>query len=249
VKVDFHFHTCLSKSNPFDLDFFKQSVISAREQGLAAIVITDHHDTHDYERIYTALDQNYEYNGHYYLMEDVRYYPGIEVAIREGPHLLVSGQRDSILTFYDRMRPHISPDTFCTLEEFFALQSGLDVLNIFAHPLRLGRELERVDPALISGFDALDLNAKDLRRYGLEHRLSVEQLGRERGLPVVAGGDSHHYYQLGCVFNDFHQSFETIADLRKLIHAGAYTVNVQPDLSQRVETAQALKKAMKEAKT
>ncbi len=247
MKVDFHFHTCITKTNPIDLNFFQQSVLRAREQDLGAIMITDHHDGPNFEGIYAALDQNYPYNGDYYLVDEVRYYPGVEVAIQEGPHLLVSGQRDSVLTFYDRLRPHLSPETYPTLEEFFTLQTGLDLLNIFAHPLRLGREIERVDPALLSGFDALDLNAKDVRRYGAEGRRRVEQFGRKYDLHVVAGSDSHHFYQLGCLYNEFHRPFETISDLRRLIYAGAYTITVQPNLGEWVTTANALKRAVKES--
>ena len=247
MKADFHFHTCLSKAHPFDIDFFRQSVSRAREQDIAAIGITDHHDTQEYESIYTTLDRHYPYNGHYYLADGVRYYPGIEVAVREGAHLLVSGTRDDILTYYDRLRPHLEPEAFPTLEEFFAMQSGMDVLNIFAHPLRLKHEIDRVPAAALSRFDALDLNGKDLRRLGLEHRALIEHLGRDHHLPVLAGSDTHHFLMVGCVSNDFHQSFETIADLRRLIHAGAYTVIVQPDLTERVQAAQAMKKAIKNA--
>ncbi len=247
MKTDFHFHTCLSKTHPFDMGFFRQSVSRAREQGIGAIGITDHHDTHKYESIYSALDRYYPYNGHYYLVQNVRYYPGIEVSIQEGPHLLVSANREDILTFYGRLRPYIELDTNPALEEFFAMQAGLDALNIFAHPLRLGHEIDRVPPAALSNFDALDLNAKDLRRLGLEHRSLIEQLGREYNLPVVAGSDTHHFYMLGSVYNDFHQPFETVADLRRLIHTGKYTITVQPDLPERVQAAQEMKRAIKNA--
>ncbi len=248
MNIDLHFHTCISKYLPIDLDLFRQSAVRAREQGVGAIGITDHHDGPNFPGIYATLDKNYEYNGHYYLVDGVRYYPGVEVAIRERPHLLVLGQRHTILTFYNRLRPHVDPETYPTLEEFFTLQSGLDVLNIFAHPLRPGREIDRVERELIAGFDALDLNAKDLRKYGPEYRQQIEQLARERNLPVMAGGDSHHFYQVGCVYNDFPEPFETIAELRELIRARAFTLYVSPDLDEMVETAQALKRVIKEAK-
>lgn len=246
MKADFHFHTCLSKAHPFEINFFQQSVSRARQEGIGAIGITDHHDTQNFEHIYATLDRHYPYNGRYYLAEGVRYYPGIEVAIREGPHLLVSAPRDDILAFYNRLGPYLLPEAFPSLEEFFAMQAGMEALNIFAHPMRLKHEIDRVPAEWLSRFDALDLNAKDLRRLGLEHRALIEQLGRDYHLPVLAGSDTHHFFMVGCVYNDFHRPFETVADLKKLIQAGDYTATVQPDLQERVEAAQAMKKAIKD---
>jgi hypothetical protein len=245
VKTDFHFHTCLSKAHPFDIDFFRQSVARARLEDIGAIGITDHHDTQKFEEIYSTLDRYFRYNGHYYLADGVRFYPGIEVAVREEVHLLVSGTREDILTFYERLRPHVEPEAFPTLEEFFAFQEGMDTLKVFAHPMRLKHEIYRVPAEALARFDALDLNGKDLRRLGVEHREIIERLGREHHLPVVAGSDSHHFAMVGCVFNDFHQPFESIGDLRRLIQGGAYTAVVQPDLRERVQAAQALKRAIK----
>jgi hypothetical protein len=245
LKADFHFHTCLFKVNSFDIDFFRQSAARAREEGLGAIVITDHHDTARFENIYGTLDRHFPYNGHYYLAEGVRYYPGIEVAIHEGPHLLVSAPREAILVFYERLRPHLLAKTYPTLDEFFAFQEGLGALNIFAHPLRDRHEFHLVPAERLARFDALDQNGKDLHRLGLDHRARIEQLGRDHHLPVLAGSDTHHFLMAGCVYTDFHRPFETIADLRRLIQAGEYTVTVRPDLEARVEAALAMKKAMK----
>lgn len=248
MKVDFHFHSCLSKGIPFDHEFFSQTAERAREQEMFAITITDHFDGSDYEGIYPALDERYAYNGHYYLVNGVRFYPGVEIEIKEGPHLLVSGTRDDVLTFYDRMRNHRTPETFTTLPDFFEKQSGLDLMNIFAHPFRPKREIARVDPTLVSRFDALDINAKDLWRFGADMRNQVEAAGRDFNRQVVAGSDTHHFLQLGSVYNNFNQPFETIAELRARIHEGAYAVHVREELTDWVELAQETKRKIKETR-
>lgn len=248
MKVDFHFHTCLSKGITFDLEFFKETLVRAREQGMFAITTTDHFDNHDFTGIYSALDANFEYNGHYYLAEGVRLYPGVEVQVKEGPHLLVSGSRDDVLSFYERLRPHLTEETYCTTADFFDKQAGLGLMNIFAHPFRPKREIERIDPALISRFDAFDINAKDLWRFGVDHRAKVEALGVEHNRPAVAGSDTHHNLQLGSVYNEFTQPFETIANLRSRIKERAFTAHVHPELHEWVEAAQETKRAIKEAK-
>jgi histidinol phosphatase-like PHP family hydrolase len=248
LKVDFHFHASLTKNIPFDHDFFSQTVARAREQGMFAITVTDHFDSNQYANIFPALDERYEYNGHYYLIEDVRFYLGMEVEVKEGPHLLVSGIRENVMTFYERLRLHLTPETYVTVPEFFEKQDGLDLMNIFAHPFRPKREFARIDPTLASRFDAFDINAKDLWRYGMDMRGQVEALGAEYSRPVVAGSDTHHFLQLGSVYNEFQQPFETIAELRARIHEGAYTAHVRPELPQWVEIAQSTKKAVKESK-
>jgi histidinol phosphatase-like PHP family hydrolase len=248
MKVDFHFHTCLSKGIPFENEFFSQAAARARQQDMFAITITDHFDNSDFEGIYTTLDAKYPYNGQYYQIEGVRFYPGMEVEVKEGPHLLVSGTRVDVLAFYDRMRPHLVPETYVTVPEFFEKQDDLVLMNTFAHPFRPKREIARIDPTLVSRFDAFDINGKDLWCFGVDHLVQVEALGAKHNRPVVAGSDTHHFLQLGCVFNEFSQPFESIADLRARIHEGAFTAHIHPELHQWVETAQETKKAIKEAK-
>lgn len=248
MKVDLHFHSCLSKGIPFEYEFFSQTVARARDQDMFAITITDHFDNGDFEQIYASLDANFPYNGHYYLIDGVRFYPGMEVEVKEGPHLLVSGNREEVLEFYDRLRPHLLPETYVNAPEFFERQDGLDLMNIFAHPTRPKREFARIDPTLASRFDAFDINAKDLWRFGADMRGQVEALGTEHNRPVVAGSDTHHFLQLGSVYNEFQQPFESISELRGLIRDGAYMAHVRPELPEWVEIAQETKKAIKEAK-
>jgi len=248
MKVDFHFHACLSKAIPFEYDYFSQTLARAREQNLFAITITDHFDTQGFEHIYNSLDAKYSYNGDYYLAEGVRFYPGMEVEVREGPHLLVYGKREAILAFYERLRPHQTPETFLPVPGFFEKQTGLDLMTIFAHPLRPKREFNRIAPEFASRFEAFDLNAKDLWRFGSEHRVQVEALAAAFNRPVVAGSDTHHFMQLGSIYNEFQQPFETLADLRALIRTGAYTRHIHPELPKWIETAQEIKQAIKAAK-
>lgn len=245
MRVDVHFHTCLSKNIPFDHDFFGQAAQRAREQGMFAIIITDHFDGSGYEGIYPALDERYPYNGAYYLVNGVRFYPGVEVEVKEGPHLLVSGTRDDVLAFYHRVRDHRTSETLVTLPEFFAKQAGLDLMNIFAHPFRPKRELTRVDPSLIARFDGLDLNAKDIWRFGETARTQVELAGQAFDCPVVAGSDTHHFWQLGSIYNEFYRPFETIAELRSRIREGAYRIHIRAELADWVEQAQRAKRHIK----
>lgn len=246
MNVDFHFHSCLTKGIPFDYDFFREAVARAREVDLQAIIITDHFDNAAFETIFPTLDAHHSYNGRYYLIDGVRFYPGMEVEIQEGLHLLVAGSREDVLTLFERLRDHRTAESYAPVSEFFARQAGLDLLNIVAHPRRPRRELERIDAGAFARFDAFDLNAKDLWRYGAEMRVAVEELAATHRRPLVAGSDTHHFRQLGSLYNQFHEPFESIAELRGLIHAGRYTLHVRPELPDWVELAQQTKKAIKQ---
>lgn len=248
MNIDVHFHTCLTKGIPFDYAFFRQAAARARAVGMGAIIITDHLENAAFETIYTTLDAHHPYNGHYYLIDEVRFYPGVEVEVAEGPHLLVAGTRDEVLAFVARVKAGHGAADHVPVAAFFDRQAGLDLLNIVGHPCRPDRELSLLEPAWVARFDALDLNAKDLWRFGPQMRARVEALGATYGRPIVAGSDAHHFLQVGSLYNTIHQPFERIAELRALIRAGAYTLHVRPELSEWVERAQETKRAIKQAR-
>jgi len=248
MKIDFHVHGSLSSKLGFDFGFFRLMIAHARQMGLDALALTDHFHAPDYAEIGRVLEREYPYSGDCYEVEGIRVFPGIEVEVSEGPHLLVIGGRESIAAYYQRLAGHLTPGNYCTTAEFFEKQSGLNVLTIFAHPLRPRREIQRIAPEWYPRFQAMDLNGRDLFVLGHDLRARMATLSTETRLPVVAGSDTHHYLQLGTVFNQFHTAFRTVDDLKSQIASGAYTIHVDQDLDQKVERARAAKQAIKTAR-
>ncbi|MBK9053225.1 MAG: hypothetical protein IPL78_20670 [Chloroflexi bacterium] len=64
----------------------------------------------------------------------------------------------------------------------------------------------------------------------------------------MAGSDTHHYEQLGSVYNQFRQLFSTIPQLKALISTGAYTVCVNDNLPAMVGLARQEKLRLKQEK-
>ena len=146
MKIDFHVHGSLSSSLGFNLNFFLKTIARAQEIGLDAIALTDHFDADDYKEIHATLDRHYPYSGDCYSVEGIKVFPGIEVGVREGAHLLLIAGRETVATYYRRLEGHFTRDTFCSAQEYFDKQAGLYTLAIFAHPFRVNQEITRVDP-------------------------------------------------------------------------------------------------------
>lgn len=248
MNIDFHVHGSLSSKLPFDLNLFRNLVVRARQVGMNAVALTDHFHAADFLEILHTLEEEYPYTGDCFDAAGLRVFPGIEVEVREGMHLLAIGGRTAIESYYHRLEGHFMPETYISTAEFFEKQSGLEILSIAAHPFRSGREINQLDPALYPRFDAIDLNARDLFSSGEALEVLTEMFGTQYQIPVVAGSDTHHYLQLGVVYNQFENECTTIAELKRAIAARAYTIYIDPDLSRKVAMARAAKQAIKAEK-
>jgi predicted metal-dependent phosphoesterase TrpH len=248
MQVDLHFHAVLSKKIGFEPAFFQESVRQARRVGLDALAMTNHFNTPNFEGVYAYLDREYIYTGSYYDVDGVRLYPGIEVNVREGPHVVVLGEREAILAYHARFRHNMTPETYCSAHEVFDRQEGLRLLTVLAHPLRPGREITRIGARLYSRFHALELNARDLVLVGREIAARTERVAWEYGLPMIAGSDTHHYHQLGSVYNRFEPVFGSVIELADRIARGEYAVQIDGRIDRRVLRARTAKEALKRAK-
>lgn len=102
--------------------------------------------------------------------------PGIEISTTQG-HLLVVGPEPPTRTVAGELTPQQAVD--------LAHERGC--VAIVAHPFR-NSSLREVDAA----FDAIELNGKRP-----EHRRKIEEIARERELPVVGGSDAHFPFEVG----------------------------------------------------
>lgn len=248
MRIDFHIHSAVSRQIGFDLSFFRQTIKSAKQAGLDGLALTDHFGSKNLARIHMALDHEFDYVGPYYLADGLKLFPGLEMGVSEGCHLIAVSNRSSILLYRNRLRQYVSHPEACSTHEFLAAQQGLELLTVFAHPFRTGREIWHVDADLYPQFDALDMNGRDLHFLGPEIRRRTEEFAREYGMAVVAGSDSHHYYQLGTVHSDIESSFGSIAQLKALLHSGAYSLHVHKALSDKVVAARKAKALLKQEK-
>ncbi|SFE87026.1 hypothetical protein SAMN05216378_4399 [Paenibacillus catalpae] len=247
MKIDFHIHVKLSKKTNFEIEHFNSIINEAKAQGLDAITLTEHFNTHRFEDVYGTLDQLYPCNNHYYNVDGFKLFTGMEVDVAEGGHILVSGPKDKLLEVHAVLKEqHLTADRFIGLEQLFELCHPRGLMVIGGHPFRESNHLYHIDKELLKRFDAFDLNGKDLHEIGIQENIAkVLTLGEELGVPVIAGSDAHQMFQVGCVYNEFAGDFETVAELKAAIRSRAYKRVISPSLNLQVRAANYVKKLLK----
>lgn len=245
MKIDFHTHGKLAKNLPFSEQYTVQLFKEAKARGLDALCLTEHFNTQEFEKIYGYITENYPKDGDTYIVEGVRVFPGLEVDIQEGGHNLVIGTYKDILEIRRRVLPEKNKD-FLPAKELFSIIKEYNVIFGAAHVYRSGCHNLELSDELINCYDFFDLNGKDTGLMGLSNRENIEEVAAEYNKPVLAGSDTHQYLQYGVVYNDFFKEVNTIDDLRTEIEKENYSTSIDLGISQKVEAATLLKKALKE---
>ncbi|HEY4384410.1 MAG TPA: PHP-associated domain-containing protein, partial [Ktedonobacteraceae bacterium] len=186
------------------------------------------------------------YVNEYYDVDGLKIFAGMEIDIQEGSHLLFTGHRQSIRELRQQLEEYVSDDNFIPVRELFERSESYNFLKIGAHPFRPSRPMYQLPEDILKRFDAFDLNGSDLFSKGIEQtRAEVFEFAAKLGKPVVAGSDSHHPLQLGCVYNTLDQECGTIDELRQAIQAGTYQVHIAPCLGIKVKAAKQIKELIK----
>jgi len=239
MEIDFHTHAKWAKSADFSYAYYREMMRSAALRGLKAVALTEHFDTRRFGEIYGILDREALYSGSYYEVEGVKAFPGIEVDVAEGGHILLIGDRDGILEIRDRLDGHEEKGKHVGLERLLDLSEPYGCLRIGAHPYREQNPLCEADPEQLARLDALDLNGRDLYRYGRAMESRVKALADGLGIAVVAGSDSHQPLQFGCVANRLARRCDTATQLRETVRQGGCRYRLSPRLDAMVRSAEA----------
>ena len=247
MQIDFHTHAVLSKTIDFSLENFLDLIAEARSEGLTAIALTEHFNTLRFFEMYNTLDKTFEYNDDYYDVEGFKVFPGMEVEIKEGGHILLVANRVSLRRIREQLNGCESEEEFISAPQLFEMIKVYEVLKIGAHPFRESNPLTRLGDKILSEFDAFDLNGKDLNTYGLAKMTAkVHEFANRYGAAVVTGSDTHHPLQIGCVVNEFNAECNTIAALRNQIKLRAYSRHISPCLQVKVRAAIMVKTLLRE---
>lgn len=245
MKIDFHTHGKLAKNLPFSEEYTVQLFKEAKRRGLDALCLTEHFNTQEFEKIYGYITENYPKDGDTYLVEGVRVFPGLEVDIQEGGHNLVIGRFEDILEIRRRVLPEPN-EAFLPAKALFSIIKEYNVLFGAAHVYRSGCNNLALSDELIDCYDFFDLNGKDTGLMGMSNEKNIEAIAAKYNKPVLAGSDTLQYLQYGVLYNDFEKEVDTIDGLKYEIEKRAYTVEIDKGISQKVEAATLLKKALKE---
>lgn len=247
MNIDFHTHVKISKKSEFLPEYFREMVKEAKAAGLDAIALTEHFNTLNFLDVYNYLDDHFLYKEDYYEVEGLKIFPGMEVDVKEVGHILLISRRESILSIFNELKPHLNEKNFIPFADLMDLAESFETIKIGGHPFRPSTPLTQHNPNQLKRLDALDLNGKDLHSIGMElNQENVYRFAEELGLPVVAGSDTHQYLQYGSVMNKLDVSCSTISELKKAIENKAFSITIAPDLHLRVRSASLTKKLIKE---
>ncbi|WP_019240582.1 MULTISPECIES: PHP domain-containing protein [Bacillus] len=247
MKIDFHTHVKISKKSDFSPTYFQEMVREAKASGLDAFALTEHFNTSNFLEVYHYLDAHFPYQEDYYEVEGLKIFPGMEVDVKEVGHILLISRRESILTMFEQLKPHLEETNLIPFADLMSLAESFEVIKIGGHPFRPSTPLTQHKSNQLKRLDALDLNGKDLHSIGIElNQEKVYDFAEKLELPIVAGSDTHQYLQYGSVVNILDYTCSTISELKKAIDNNAFSITIAPDLHLRVRSASLTKKLMKQ---
>jgi predicted metal-dependent phosphoesterase TrpH len=145
--------------------------------------------------------------------EEFAVLPGIEVTTTKG-HALVVGPNP----------PKRTPEGELTPEEVVELAHDRDCAAVIAHPFR-NSTVREAD----ADFDAIEVNGK-----GTDPAEWVEQLARNRGLPMVGGSDAHYPFEVGRASTEIEAEDLTAESVATAIRDGRVTPRVDRSPSQQL---------------
>lgn len=246
MYMDFHTHGKLAKYLPFSPSYTDWLFGEASKAGLNAVCLTEHFNTMEFDTLYRYIAESGDKEGDSFICGGIRIFPGMETDIAEGGHVLSIGPLEAILELNERLGPYRRKETFLPARRLFDLFSEYPVLIGGAHPFREGSNIPKLSKELLSRFDFLDLNGKDLAENRMETLKQTDEMGKILNKPVVAGSDTHQAMQYGCIKTKFQCGISSFEKLREEMSKGHYTIEIDPEASLRVKTAGLVKRALKE---
>lgn len=247
MNLDFHVHGLLTKKSDFNEDLLLKGIENAKEQGLDGFILCEHFNAKDIFSIYEYLENNYEYIGDKYIINGFSVFLGMEVDIKNGGHVIISGNRDNIIKVRKVLDEYTKKTSFIPFEDLLDLGEKYNCLMIGGHPYRESHQLHLQPKHLISKLHGLDLNATDIFENGLkETREEVERLSQKVQVPIVTGSDSHFPMQLGSVKTIFNRDFSTVEEIINEIKNRNYSIEISDTLELKVYSSKITKKYLKE---
>lgn len=238
MKIDFHCHAIISRKLPFRPKYLEALLRTAAKSGLDAIAITEHIHLKDFIKVYDYLDSHFSYVQDHYVAGKLKIFPGAEVDITESrAQVIVLGKREAMRNLCGTLMQREYPPT---LPQLLTLLERKEHILIGAHPFREKRPLKDVSPELVVQLDAVELNGKDMHSANAFYTYADSLQ-----MPIVAGSDSHHYFQVGCVYNQFYQDCSTIGELSQCIADKRYEIHIHPHITYKLWTARQAKKVLK----
>lgn len=245
MKIDFHTHGKLAKKLPFSSQYTNWLFTEAKEAGLDAICLTEHFNTLGFQEVYEYIKNNYEQDGDTFLADGLRIFPGMEVDIAEGGHILVIGQMEDILVLNGSLEDNMEKGSFLPFERLLTLLRTYPVIIGAAHPFREGSQIPTLPIHLLEQLDFIDLNGKDMSQDSEKNQQLISSFSDKLKLPYVAGSDTHQANQYGCIATYFEKECRRVDELKEEMNQHRYHIEMSAFIKSQVKAAGLIKKALK----
>lgn len=247
MRLDFHTHGKLAKKLPFSIDYTNWLFGEARQAGLDALCLTEHFNTLQFDELYGYLSSVSRREEDVLELENgLRIFPGMETDVAEGGHILSIGPLEAILELNRRLEPYKKKGQFLPFAQLMDLFEEYPVLVGCGHPYRAPGHVPEQPEEQLRRLGFLDLNGKDLALDRARTEKLTYALGRQLGIPVVSGSDTHQAVQYGCVTTEFQRECRSVAGLKAEMEAGRYEIRLSDSAAAQVRTACLLKRSLKE---
>lgn len=238
MVIDFHTHGKITSKFCFDKEEFFKKIEEAKGEGINSLALTEHSHADNFIEAYKFLEHNFEYVSDYYNVNGVKIFTGVEVTTVEGLDILVIGRREDILDFNNKVLNIKGEQEFICINDLFNIYNNENLLIILAHPYRKYDILPSIENEIYSKIDAIEFNAKDLYKNGIEDmKTKVIQLSKKLDIPITGGSDSHYFLQIGSIKNNFDIDCNTVKEIKEQIKLNNYNVIISQDLSIRVRSS------------
>ena len=245
--IDFHVHGKLSSSLKFYEKDFYEKIEEAKRSGLNAFALLEHSHAVNFLDGHEYLKNNYKYNDFFYDIDGFKILTGIEITTMTNGKvdIVIIGELDTIIEIKDRAEALKNGRKYIETHELFGLSDFSDVVMIFAHPFRVRDDLKGIAQIVFDKLDAVELNATDIFKKGeRESRDALNKVSLATGLPITGGGDAHHSMQVGSIKNIFKTDFNSIKELKEMIRARSFTVEIADDLQVKARAASKIKRVI-----
>lgn len=241
--IDFHVHGKISRSYPFNKEQFLLAIEEAKEYGLDSLVITEHFNADNFLECYDFLKSNYNLIKDYFNVNGFKIFYGMEVTTKQNLDILFIAKPYLILNLRKEIFINMKDDEYIDINTLFKLNISDEVLIILAHPYRNHIEFPKLERYIIEKIDALELNSKDIYKYGMEEmQRKVSDLSKKFKLPITSGSDTHYFIQISTAKNILNKNCETVKEIKEEIKNGACDIKFSEDLKIRVKCAIIIKK-------
>jgi tyrosine-protein phosphatase YwqE len=136
MKIDFHSHAKMTKRICFSLEYTEYLFREISNCGLDAICLTEHFNSIEFNKVYKYISNKYDNIGDHFLVNGIKVFTGMEIDIKEGGHILIIGNINSILDINFKLKNNKEKNNFIVFKDLLNLLSPYNLIVGAAHPFR-----------------------------------------------------------------------------------------------------------------